>query len=436
MDYTSIKNAISRFSEKKVAVIGDLMLDQYTFGDVTRVSPEAPIQVVKKTGESLTLGGAANVANNLASLGARPVLCGVVGDDAQGEALMDLLSKKGIDGSGVFVHDKKPTIVKHRVVSGGHQLLRVDEEDDSHFDADTEKKIFSKIEPAIKKSDIVVLSDYAKGIFSENLTSQIISLAKANGKKVLADLKPQNKNFFVGVDLAVPNHKEAMEMTGARSAEESGPALVRHFGSDVIVKRGGEGMTVFGKDKKQTHVPAKKIKVFDVSGAGDTVMAVLALGLSSGMDLETSAVLANAAGGVVVQKPGTATLTAEELVSAFGTGSHVEGIGVVPKVWGYEKWLENNDKYCCKLLSLNKGYQCSLHYHKNKDEMFLVTKGHVRLEMAGEVLHLRDGDFVRLKPETIHRFTGLEDSLIVEVSTHHEEDDSYRLEDSGRVELS
>ncbi len=433
MQNDNIKGVISRFGDKKVLVVGDVMLDQYTFGDVTRISPEAPIQIVKKTKESFTLGGAANVANNLAALGAKPILCGVIGNDYSGKVFMDLLRDRGIDGSGIFVHDSKPTIVKHRVVSGGYQLLRIDDEDTSGLGPDVEKGFFSKIEPSIAKSDIVILSDYAKGAFSKNVVAGVLSAAKKYGKKVLADFKPQNKNIFVGADLISPNLKEAKEMSGFDKIEEIGPALVNHFNADVLVTRGADGITIFRRDKSSVHIPGKKVEVFDVSGAGDTTIATTALALASGLDLETAARFANAAGGIVVQKPGTATLTSEELLSALQLDTHVAGVGVVPKLWGYEKWLENNDKYCCKLLSLNKGYQCSLHYHKDKDEMFMVTKGHVRLEKNGEILHLREGAFVRLEPGTIHRFTGLEDSVIMEVSTHHDEGDSFRLEESKRV---
>ena len=222
-------------------------------------------------------------------------------------------------------------------------------------------------------------------------------------------------------------------MTGLENIEEIGSELLKYFSSDVFVTRGGDGISVFGRDRRLQHIPARKVSVFDISGAGDTAIAATALALASGLDLETAAHLANAAGAVVVQKPGTATLVSEELLSALHLDTHVAGVGIVQKVWGYERWLTNNDKYCCKLLSLNKGYQCSLHYHKNKDETFVVTKGHVRLEKGNEVLHLREGAFVRLTPGTVHRFTGLEDSMIMEVSTHHDEGDSYRLENSKRV---
>lgn len=165
----------------------------------------------------------------------------------------------------------------------------------------------------------------------------------------------------------------------------------------------------------------------------DTATAVATLGLLAGLDLAAAGTLANVAASVVVQKPGTATLDTAELIAAAADDRYTHSVPHVPKVWGSEQWIENNDRYCCKLLNLKKGFQCSLHYHKVKDEMFLVRSGRVRLELGGETLELREGNFVRVPPETKHRFTGLEDSVIIEISTHHDEADSYRIEPSRQV---
>lgn len=433
MDQQLIKKAILSFNKKRVLVVGDLMLDHYTYGDVSRISPEAPIPIIKHTHEEFNLGGAANVANNLASLGGRVTLCGFVGDDRDKDFFMRVIKEQGIDSSRILIDKTKPTIVKHRMVSGNHQLLRVDREDTSLLNPRSEKALIAKVVPVIAKNDIVILSDYAKGVFSKKLVKEILISAKKHGKKVIADFKPINKELFIGVDLVSPNLKEAKEMTGLEDIQKIGRKLVKYFKSDVLITRGGDGITVFGWNKKHIHIPGKKVSVFDISGAGDTAIATVALSIASGLDLESAAHLANAAGAVVVKKAGTATLTSEELLSALNFYTDITNVGIVPKVWGYEKWLENNEYYCCKLLFLNKSYQCSLHYHKNKDELFVITKGHVRLEKNKEILHLREGAFVRLEPGTIHRFTGVEDSIIMEVSTHHDEKDNYRLEKSKRV---
>ncbi|TSC61475.1 MAG: ADP-heptose synthase / D-glycero-beta-D-manno-heptose 7-phosphate kinase, partial [Parcubacteria group bacterium Greene0416_14] len=201
-----------------------------------------------------------------------------------------------------------------------------------------------------------------------------------------------------------------------------------------VLTRGQDGISVFNKNGERTDIAPKKVKVFDVSGAGDTVISTLILGMTSGLSLENAARVANNAGSLVVQKPGVATLSLEELQASLVDEGHVELVDTVPKLWGYEKWLENNDKYCCKLLSLKKGYQCSLHKHKVKDEMFFIMQGHVRLEVGKKVLHMLPGSFVRITSGVLHRFRGIEDSIIIEVSTHHEDSDSYRVEESRKVE--
>lgn len=431
----NIKGVVEKFKEKRILIIGDVMLDKFTHGEVTRISPEAPVPVLRKTDEKFFPGGAANVAYNISSLGARAILCGVVGEDSDKDILLKILEERNIETSMVLTVPARPTTTKHRFLSGSNQILRLDNEVVENLSVEIEYRLLKFIKRAIKSCDGVVLSDYAKGLFSLNLTQKIIEMVKKQGKKVIADIKPVNKELFMGVDLVKPNLKEAREMTGQVTLQEIGEALVGYFKSDVIVTQGAEGMSIFTLSKA-FNVPTKKIKVFDVSGAGDTVMAVVALGLVSGLSLEDVATMANYAGGIVVQKPGTATVTAEELLSPFQGEHHLEEVYTVPKIWGFEKWLENNEKYCSKLLALKSGYQCSLHYHKIKDEMFLVTKGHVRMEVDDKVLHMREGNFIRIIPGTVHRFRGIEDSEILEISTHHMEEDSYRIkgEESRRVE--
>jgi bifunctional ADP-heptose synthase (sugar kinase/adenylyltransferase)/quercetin dioxygenase-like cupin family protein len=330
----------------------------------------------------------------------------------------------------------RSTTEKHRIVSGEHhQLLRLDREEKNHLSADEEEQCYALLAPLIKKADVIVLSDYAKGYFSKNFAQRIIACAKFEKKIILADFKPESGDYFLGVDIFTPNLKEARELTGRHEVEEVGLRLVRDFGAHAVVTRGSEGMSLFRREDGSHHyIPGKKARALDVSGAGDTAIAVLALGVAVGLAIVDAATLANEAAAMVVQKPGTATLSREELASALKGENLVENVKIILKVWGYEQWIENNEKYCCKILGLNKGYQCSLHYHKNKDETFLVTAGHVRLELGGEVLHLRPGSFARVLPNTPHRFAGIEDSLIMEISTHHEDSDSYRIEESKKMD--
>jgi rfaE bifunctional protein kinase chain/domain len=431
------REAIEGFKDAKIAVIGDIMLDRYTFGDVERVSPEAAVPVVVKRSEKCTLGGAGNVANNLAALGASVMLAGVVGNDETGTLVVRLLREKGIDARAVVVSDDRLTIEKHRIVSGeNHQLLRLDHEKKENLTMAEEARSYALIVPIVEQCDAVIFSDYAKGFFSKQFAQKIIALAKAQKKIMLADFNtPKHKDYFLGVDVVKPNFKEARALTGLDEIEKMGPQLVRDLGANIVVTRGGEGMSLFRREAgTHHHVPGKKIPVFDVSGAGDTSIAVLALGLAVGLTIEDSMTLANEAGAIVVQKPGTATLTCEELASTIKGDNHIDSVKMVPKLWGYEQWIENNEKYCCKILGLNKGFQCSLHYHKNKDETFLVTSGHVRLELGDQVMHMRQGSFARVLPNTPHRFAGIEDSVIMEVSTHHEDSDSYRIEESRKMD--
>lgn len=430
----NLKKAISSFKDKKILVVGDLMLDLYTYGKVSRISPEAPVPILLKTSEKYGPGGAANVANNLALLGAKVSVCGMIGSDSKGEILMSLLRNQGIDVRSVIKVDNYPTILKHRLVASNHQLVRVDEEEVREFDQVNQEEAIGWVEYFLGKYDGVILSDYVKGIFSKKFTSEIIKIGKKQGVLIVADIKPPNKFKFKGVDLITPNSKEAQEMTGLDDIDACGNNLVKFFSSDVLITRGPEGMAAFQRDGRNFDIPGKKIEVFDVSGAGDTVVAVVTLGLVGGLDLKNSADLANFAGSVVVQKPGTASITTDELEAFLSDKDHVDSVTVVPKVWGYEKWLENNEKYCSKILSVKRDYQCSLHYHKLKDEMFLVTSGHIRLEKGDETIHMMPGSFVRIPPGITHRFRGIQDSEILEISTHHTEADSYRIEESRKVE--
>lgn len=425
---------VQDFKHKKVVVVGDIMLDAYTFGDVTRVSPEAPVPVLKKHENKYVLGGAANVAHNAGTLGSKVVLCGVVGNDGERETVLKLLAEHGIGSSGIVVDERRPTTVKHRFITNGHQLFRADTESTDVLSPEAAEHLYKHIEVEMSGAHVVVLSDYAKGVFSHDFTRRVIDLAKQKGIKIVADIKPANKEFFKGVDLITPNFKEAKEITGLSSATDIARELLRGFSAAVFITMSADGIYAADQSGASELVPTQKVKVYDVSGAGDTVTAVAALGVASGLDIVSLAKLANLAGNIVVQKPGTATVSAEELIAHLAETNHVDGVAIVPKLWGYEKWLENNDQYCSKILSINRGYQCSLHYHKIKDEMFLVTKGYVRVELGSEIMFLRPGNFVRVTPGVPHRFRGMEDSEILEISTHHEESDSYRIEESRKVE--
>ena len=429
-----IRKILKNFPNKKILVIGDIMLDHYIYGNVTRISPEAPVPILNKTDEDYVLGGAGNVANNLASLGAKVSLAGIVGDDYGFKILNELFLKANINTEAILVISERSTIQKERLVVKYQHIIRLDTEDTSSLNASEEKELLDLVRKQVKLCDGIILSDYAKGLFSLNLAQSIIKLAKKFRKPIFADIKPKNKEFFRGVDVIAPNLKEALEMTGAKDLYSAGNSLADYYKADVVVTKSEQGISIFKPKGKSLDVPTKSVTVVDVSGAGDTFMAAQCLALIAGFKIEEASFIGAMAGTIAVQKPGTSIVTLEELESAMRDDNDVEAVDVVPKLWGYEKWLENNDKYCCKLLSLNKGYQCSLHYHKDKDEMFFVTKGHVRLELEDNVVHMRAGNFMRITPGSKHRFIGVEDSIIIEVSTHHEESDSYRIENAKKVE--
>jgi rfaE bifunctional protein kinase chain/domain len=431
---TNLKKAIKKIKNNKILVIGDLMLDLYTYGNVSRISPEAPVPVLLKTGDKYIPGGAANVANNLASLGAKVTICGMLGKDHNGAMLKSLLSEMGVDTSLIIELDDYPTSLKQRIVAGNHQMIRIDEEEIRNLGKAVCDKILKKIKNMAEGFDAIILSDYGKGIFSRYLTQGLIKIAKKHKKLIIADIRPRNKLFFKGVDLVTPNLAEAIEMSNTQNPQKIGKILTNYFKANILLTKSEKGITIFEKAGKATDIPAKKVQVFDVSGAGDTVTAVITLAIISGLSLIDAAALANFAGGVVVQKSGTASITQEELEAFLNDKGHVDSVEIVSKIWGYEKWLENNDRYCSKILWLKKGYQCSLHYHKIKDEMFLVTQGHVKLELGNKIIHMMPGSFIRIPPGIKHRFGGVEESEILEISTHHSEKDSYRIEESRKTD--
>lgn len=426
---------IVEHTDKRIAVIGDIMVDQYTYGSVLRISPEAPVPILKKTDEKFILGGAANVANNLVHLGADVRLIGQLGDDPEKDIVLSLLKAAGINSDGIIVSDAKPTTVKHRFIAGkSNQMLRMDREDAGALPEDVQAQLVKHTLDILSDIDVLVCSDYAKGLLTQTVVEQIVAACKQADVKVLVDTKPSNKELYKHVDLVTPNMKEAVEMVGDLPVEEVGAKLVELFSSNVFLTRGADGISVFTTAGETANFSTKINAVTDVTGAGDTVVAMAAIALAADCTMLEAAFLADLAGGIVVQKPGTSTLTVAELAAGLGDADAIADVEIVPKLWGYEKWLENNEKYCCKILSINKGFQCSLHYHKNKDEMFLCTKGNVKVELDDEIIFMKPGNFVRVEPGQKHRFTGLEDSELIEVSTFHEDSDSYRIEMSQKVE--
>ena len=324
MDQT---HALGPFLEKlasvRVLCIGDVMLDRFVYGTVDRVSPEAPIPVLRIEREAQMLGGAGNVVRNVAALGAHATLVAVVGDDGAGRDLARLIaSEPGLDANLITVSGRSTT-VKLRYVAGNQQLLRADREETGALDGDSNERICAAVESEIVDSDIVVLSDYAKGVLSPGLIARLVATARKHGKLIVADPKSVDFGRYKGVSVLTPNAKELAAVTGLSvgddiSAELAARKALSVAGADaILVTRSERGMTLVARAGDTQHFAAEAREVFDVSGAGDTVLAVLAMALGAGAPIADAAALANLAAGIVVGKAGTAVVRPDDLAQAL-----------------------------------------------------------------------------------------------------------------------
>jgi D-glycero-beta-D-manno-heptose-7-phosphate kinase len=309
------------FRNKRVAVIGDLMLDRFIWGAVSRISPEAPVPVVEIQKETTCLGGAANVVANISSLGGNPIPFGVLGDDVEGKGLRAEFKALGISASGLVVDRNRATSVKTRIIAHHQQVCRADREDRSSLSPESHDKILRLFRSRLDSADALVISDYAKGLISKSLLAEILPLAESKGKIVCIDPKSSDLSVYKPATVITPNTHEVERAAGITihntdALLRAGRKILRQTGiSYLLVTRGEEGMTLFGGGKPATHIPTVAREVFDVTGAGDTVVAVLALGLVAGLSMLEAAVLANIAAGIVVGKLGTASATPEELIA-------------------------------------------------------------------------------------------------------------------------
>ena len=312
---------ISRFTGKTILVVGDVMLDEYIWGEVERISPEAPVPVVRVKNETWVPGGAANVSHNVSSLGGRSVIAGVIGDDSPGRKLSALLRKNGIDDRGLMVDPSRPTVTKSRILAGHQQIVRIDREVIHDLSGSLHANILTSIGKMIDEIDGIILEDYAKGVINQELIQELIELAESRNIFIVVDPNSYRQLSYRGASLVTPNYKEAVEAAGLGrevELEELGRSLIEKWGSKaVLITLGEEGMCLFEEGKKSFHIPTIAREVFDVSGAGDTVIGTVSLSLAAGAGLEEAASLANYAAGVVVGKLGTATVTPDELRSAL-----------------------------------------------------------------------------------------------------------------------
>ncbi len=306
---------------KTIMVIGDIMLDHYIWGKVDRISPEAPVPVVEVKEEKFKLGGAGNVANNLLSLGARVLVGGVKGTDPQGDILLDILRESNIPTAQIFTSPHKGTIVKTRIIAHTQQIARIDKEDRTLISDDLRGQLVSAVKASIDVIDAIIISDYAKGVVSRELIEEIVSITKDNGVLVCVDPKERNFSFYNRVNVITPNTKELSFGAGIKIEDEQDIIEAAHrvksmLNCDmVLVTRGEHGMSLFDNNGETIDIPTTARAVFDVTGAGDTVISCFTLALVSGATPQEAAVISNIAAGLVVAEVGAASVPWKKLYS-------------------------------------------------------------------------------------------------------------------------
>lgn len=315
---------IARFSQVKILVFGDVMLDRYWWGSVSRISPEAPVPVVRLEKTSLVPGGAANVAVNVASLGATPHLFGVVGDDAEGKYLSEILKKSSISSDYLMRLEDRPTTAKTRIVAHNQHVVRIDHEKTNFLSPGQEEKLWLLIEPAIRNVDLILISDYAKGLLSRNLLTRLITTGKENNKQILVDPKGKDFSKYSGATVLTPNRREAREACHFEEHEASddlslaGKNLISKLNLEaLLITQGENGMTLFQNEAAPVHFQTRARTVYDVTGAGDTVIATLAVALAAGANLLQAAELSNITAGLAVEEVGTTAISQEKLLKAL-----------------------------------------------------------------------------------------------------------------------
>lgn len=316
------KDILSGFSGRRLAVIGDSMVDRFLWGRVDRISPEAPVPVVRLEKETFKLGGAANVAANIRALGAEVTLCGVWGQDEAGQQMEKLLSDRGISSGGMIALSQRPTTIKTRIIAHNQQVVRVDREDDNILAEPDVEGLLKALESA-GPQDGYILSDYGKGVLTDRVLKDFIALANARGKPVVVDPKKGDYSQYWGVTSMTPNQKEAeqacaLSICDGASLDEAGAKLLERTGAEaVLITRGEHGMALFEAAGDVHHLPTQATTVYDVTGAGDTVIAVYTTALAGGAAFADAAALANHAAGLAVRELGTAAVTVEQLAEAL-----------------------------------------------------------------------------------------------------------------------
>lgn len=315
--------AIARFPRQRILVIGDLMLDTFIWGQVRRISPEAPVPVVEVTEETQLLGGTANVVHNVASLGGKAMVAGVVGNDPAGRELIRLLRRVSVPSDGLIVENERPTTKKTRIIAQNQQVVRFDQECRTPLAPDSVDRLLRYVEDNLARTNGLIISDYAKGVVTPRFMDAVRSLTHNSRLPVMVDPKVQHLDLYRQVTMITPNHHEASRMAGIEikdeaSLIEAGSHLLEHLECQaVLITRGKEGMSLFHQGGRIVHIPTVARRVYDVTGAGDTVIAAMTLGMVSDLPPFEAALVANIAAGLVVGEVGTATVSSEDLTAVI-----------------------------------------------------------------------------------------------------------------------
>ncbi|MCM8798380.1 MAG: D-glycero-beta-D-manno-heptose-7-phosphate kinase [Candidatus Omnitrophica bacterium] len=349
MQIRKLKKIIASFNKAKILVVGDLILDEFIWGEVERISPEAPVPVVWAKKRTYAPGGAANVANNLISLGAEVGLVGIVGKDINGEILKKELRRRGIENEGVFPHRERPTTLKTRIIAGHQQTVRVDWEDTSPLPKSWEEEIQDYLKKKINKYQAVIIEDYGKGVITPALLNKIKTICKKYEMIITVDPKEEHFDYYRDFTAITPNRKETenairyLKIKGNISLkintdklitdeeiDQAGKELQRELNLDaLLITLGEQGMRLFERNRKPYHIYTAAREVFDVAGAGDTVIATFTLALTQGAGMKEAAHLANFAAGIVVEKLGVAVTNQEELITRIEDESNRSDSGKI-----------------------------------------------------------------------------------------------------------
>jgi D-beta-D-heptose 7-phosphate kinase/D-beta-D-heptose 1-phosphate adenosyltransferase len=318
-----IKRLFDKFDRLNILVVGDLMLDRFVWGSVSRISPEAPVPIVEVTSESDMPGGSANVVSNLAALGARTYVCGMVGDDRIGQILRSKLTNTMTDLEGIMVNPKRATTLKTRIIAHNQQMVRVDKENSGEVGSRETSRLIAYVKSIIRTIDAIIVEDYGKGLVTQPLISELIRLCKKHGTIISVDPKMGHRLDYKGITAITPNRAEALWLAGVESGERVtldrvGKSLLARLACmGILITLGEQGMCLFQKGRSPASIPTTAREVYDVSGAGDTVISAFTAALAAGAPMEEAAIVANYAAGVVVGKVGTATAGRSEIIEAI-----------------------------------------------------------------------------------------------------------------------